>query len=119
MAGKKKQETKEKEILKMAEERGLMNDYFFSTTFERYQMQLKLMDELRESLKQNGMTVEIVQNSGVKTISNPSIAEYNRTANAANSTVSTLIKVLKELSQEKPKESLSDIMNGLMNDKLD
>ena len=116
MAGKKKQETKEKEILKMAEEKGLLNDYFFSTTFERYQMQLELMKELREAIEKDGLTVEVVQNSGVKTISNPSIAEYNRTANAANSTVSTLIKVLKELSQEKPKESLSDIMNGLMKD---
>lgn len=116
MAGKKANSTKAKEILKMAEERGLMNDYFFSTTFDRYQMQLQLMDELSASIKQNGLTCEIVQNSGVKTISNPSIAEYNRTANAANSTVSTLIKILKELSQEKPKESLADIMNGLMAD---
>ena len=83
MAGKKKHETKEKEILKMAEEKGLLNDYFFSTTFERYQMQLELMKELREAIEKDGLTVEVVQNSGVKTISNPSIAEYNRTANAA------------------------------------
>ena len=116
MAGKKQINTKAKEILKIAEEKGLMNDYFFSTTFDRYQMQLQLMETLKKSIKDKGATVDIVQNSGVKTVSNPSIAEYNKTASAANNTVGTLIKILKELSQEKPKESLSDIMKGLMSD---
>ena len=114
MSKPKKAETKAKEILKMAEEKGLMNDYFFSTTFERYQMQIQMMEELKKDIETNGPTVEIVQNSGVKTVSNPSITEYNKTASAANNTVGTLIKILKELSQEKPKESLSDLMNGLM-----
>jgi hypothetical protein len=46
---------------------------------------------------------------------NPAITEYNKTATAANGTVSTLINILKSLtSEDKQSQSkLQDFINGL------
>ena len=45
---------------------------------------------------------------------NPAIPEYNKTANAANQTVTTLIKIIEQLSDSTHKtESLGDTMKKL------
>ena len=104
MAGKKKVvklslEEMAKKIEEEAEKKGLSENYFFRTTFERYQTQLHIMQELKDSIDIEGPLVEkeYVKNRPSITI-NPAITEYNKTASAANGTVTTLIKILASFS---------------------
>ena len=77
----------------------MSENYFFQTTFERYKTQLHIMNELKDSIDMEGPLVEkeYVKNRPSITI-NPAISEYNKTASAANGTVTTLIKILASFS---------------------
>ena len=46
-------------------------------------------------------------------VANPAITEYNKTATAANGTVSTLINIVKSLSEEAGGSKLQDLISGL------
>lgn len=104
------------EILKMAEERGVQNNFFFVTTFKRYQVQMTILQKLEEGIKQYGnlVTKEYVKGRE-NLVVNPAITEYNKTSTAANGTVATLINIIKSVPAEQG-ESLADIMRGLMAD---
>lgn len=95
-----------KKILDEAKEKGLNTDYFFKTTLSRYKTQLKLLKELERAIKENGplVTKEYVKGRE-NLVANPAIAEYNKTASAANSTVTTLISILKTLPDMEKIES--------------
>ena len=45
------------EIIKIAESSGLQSNYFFTTTFQRYQVQLEILLELTEKMEDEGMLV--------------------------------------------------------------
>lgn len=95
------QEQAEK-ILAQAEEKGVASNFFFVTTFKRYQVQMQILSELEKAIKEDGATVEKEYVKGRKNIyTNPAITEYNKTATASNGTVSTLINIIKSLSEEK------------------
>lgn len=88
-------------ILEEAEKRGVESNFFFVTTFKRYQVQIKVLAELEKTIKSEGPTVEKEYVKGRKNIyTNPAISEYNKTATAANGTVQTLIKILAALDTE-------------------
>ena len=103
------------EILRQAEARGVSSNYFFRTTFERYQTQLKILSDLKVSIDEYGATVEKEYVKGRPNLTaNPAITEYNRTATAANGTVATLINIIKSMSDESAKGSrLQDLINSL------
>ena len=85
-----------KEILRVAEESGAQSNFFFVTTFKRYQVQLNILNDLEKSLKEEGMQVTKEYVKGRKNIySNPAINDYNRTTDSANKTVATLMRILK------------------------
>lgn len=89
------------EVLKQAEERGVSSNFFFVTTFKRYQVQMKILSDLESAINEHGATVTKEYVKGrPNLVSNPAITEYNKTATAANGTVSTLINIIKTLSNE-------------------
>lgn len=91
-------------ILEQAEKRGVSSNFFFRTTFKRYQVQMKILAELEAAIDEHGPTVEKEYVKGRKNVvANPAITEYNKTATAANGTVSTLISIIKSLSDEEAK----------------
>lgn len=106
-------EKQAEELLKRAEKRGLSSNYFFSTTFQRYRMQMKILEELEGAIALHGATVEKEYVRGSKNLmANPAITEYNKTATAANGTVATLIKILDALPDEtKETDSLDEFLN--------
>ena len=111
-----KLEQQAKQILKLAEESGLQSNYFFVTTFERYQVQLHILDELKQVIDSEGMLVSKEYVKGRSNIySNPAVSDFNRTTDSANKTVATLLRILKsfdaDLSQEES-DPLLDIING-------
>lgn len=111
-----KLEQQAKEILRLAEESGLQSNYFFVTTFERYQVQLQILEQLRQAIEKEGMLVSKEYVKGRSNIySNPAVSDFNRTTDSANKTVATLLRILKsfdaEMSQEES-DPLLDIING-------
>lgn len=89
------------EILVKAQERGVSSNFFFVTTFKRYQVQMKILSDLEQAINEYGATVTKEYVKGRQNlVANPAITEYNKTATAANGTVGTLINIIKALSDE-------------------
>lgn len=98
---KKKLEQQAKEILQIAEEHGVEQNFFFITTFNRYLVQINILEELETKIKEEGtlVTKEYVKGRG-NLYTNPAISEYNKTSTSANQTVATLIKIIKSLRND-------------------
>lgn len=90
---------KTKELIEKAQNGGLEQDYFFTTTFERYQTQLAIAERLKEVIESEAPLVEKEYVKGrVNVVIHPAITEYNKTATAANQTAATLLKIITTLS---------------------
>lgn len=102
-------------ILEQAQERGVSSNFFFVTTFKRYQVQMKILSDLEQAISEYGATVTKEYVKGRQNlVSNPAITEYNKTATAANGTVATLINIVKTLSDEpKGNGKLQDLLAAL------
>ena len=89
------------EILKIAEKHGVEQNFFFITTFKRYQVQINILNDLEKSIKEQGtlVTKEYVKGRA-NVYTHPAITEYNKTANGANQTVQTLMKIITTLRDE-------------------
>ena len=90
-----------KEILKIAEEHGVEQNFFFLTTFKRYQVQITILNELEKKINEEGalVTKEYVKGRA-NVYTHPAIGEYNKTSTSANQTVATLIKIIKSLRND-------------------
>lgn len=106
------------EILRIAEENGVQSNFFFVTTFKRYQVQMNILDKLEKTMKQDGMLVEKEYVKGRKNLySSPAVTEYNKTTDSANKTVSTLLKIIRSRKDdtnggEEDDDPLMKIING-------
>lgn len=113
---KNKLKEQAEEIKKLAEDSGVQSNYFFVTTFERYQMQLNILDELAKAIEDEGMLVSKEYVKGRKNLyTNPAVSDYNRTTDSANKTVATLMRIIKSFGVDETKEDsdpLMDIING-------
>lgn len=113
---KKNLKEQAKEIMRLAEESGLQSNYFFVTTFQRYQVQLEILDELEKAIKDAGMLVSKEYVKGRKNLyTNPAVSDFNRTTDSANKTVATLLRILKSFDGNEAQEErdpLMDIING-------
>lgn len=104
------------EILKIAEERGVQSNFFFITTFKRYQVQMAIMSELEKEINDLGATVKKEYVKGRTNVyTNPAITEYNKTATASNGTVGTLLSIIKAFQDEK-QEKESKLMKFIRGD---
>lgn len=104
------------EILKLAEQSGTHTNFFFTTTFNRYLVQIQILEELEQGIKDEGATVtkEYVKGRG-NIYTNPAINAYNNTTNSANKTVSTLLKIIQGFKAEdkgQEVDPLLEIING-------
>ena len=104
------------EIIKIAEESGVQSNFFFLTTFKRYQVQLNMLNDLEKAIKEDGATVTKEYVKGRKNVySNPALKDYNTTTDSANRTVATLMKIIKNYNvneQSEIKDPLFEIING-------
>lgn len=112
------------EIIRIAEESGVQSNFFFLTTFKRYQVQLNILTNLEKSMKEDGLTVTKEYVKGRKNLySNPAVAEYNRTTDSANKTVSTLMRIIRNFNvgdgEPEDEDPLMKIINGGDDDESD
>lgn len=70
-------------------------NFLYRTTLDRYVTQLDLLTNAQDDMNQNGLTVTKITPRGAEVeVANPAIQIYNQTASAANSTVSTLLRIV-------------------------
>ena len=113
---KKELKAQADEIMQLAEDSGVENNYFFVTTFERYQVQLRILEDLEQAINEEGMLVSKEYVKGRKNLyTNPAVSDYNRTTDSANKTVATLLRILKNFDAEQSQDDadpLMDMING-------
>lgn len=116
MANKMSLQEQAEKVLAEAESRGVSSNYFFATTFKRYQVQMHMLAELEKAIDEHGATVTKEYVKGRQNlVANPAITEYNKTATAANGTVSTLINIVKAIPKEEGDNmsKLESLINNL------
>lgn len=87
-------------LIKMAQEGGVEQNYFFTTTFTRYQVQIETMERLQAEMDGKGLFITKEYVKGKENIViNPAISEYNKTSTAANQTVQTLIRIIQTFAE--------------------
>ncbi len=102
------------EILRIAEKRGVEQNFFFLTTFKRYQVQLQILGNLEKTIKQDGILVTKEYVKGRKNVySHPAISDYNRTTDSANKTVVTLMKIITTLRDRQEGDELDPLLEIL------
>lgn len=106
------------EILAKAEEKGVQSNFFFVTTFKRYQVQMQILNNLEKDVSEYGATITKEYVKGRQNLCiNPAITEYNKTATATNGTVNTLMNIIKSIPEEEQTEkSLAEVMADLLKD---
>jgi hypothetical protein len=104
-----------KEVLRIAQEHGVEQNFFFITTFERYQVQLDILADLQRKIEEDGALVTKEYVKGRENVyTHPAIGEYNKTCTSANQTVATLIKIIKSLrNNDNENEGEDELLRAL------
>lgn len=116
MANSTREEQAE-EIKKLAEECGVQSNFLFITTFDRYQVQLRILDRLEAALdKETELKVTKQYSKEQKNeYANPLFREYSRAVDSANKTVGTLMRIIKNFNvggEEEDNDPLMAAING-------
>ena len=102
-----------KEIIRIAEKHGVEQNFFFLTTFKRYQVQLGILNELEKTIQDEGALCTKEYIKGRKNLyTHPAVKDYNRTADSANKTITTLMKIITTLRDQKDTEP-DELLNFL------
>jgi hypothetical protein len=102
------------EILRIAEESGTQTNFFFVTTFKRYQVQIQILNDLEQALKDNGTLVTKEYVKGRKNLyDNPAINAYNRTTDSSNKTVTTLMKIIRGFNTEAENDEVDPLLQAI------
>ena len=104
------------QIKAIAEKSGVQSNFLFLTTFERYLVQLDVLERLKETIAEEGVLVtkEYVKNRG-NLYESPAVTAYNRTVDSANKTVSTLMKIIKNFGVTDDEEADEDPLIAALN----
>ena len=77
-------------------------------------MQLVILYELEQTLKDEGMLVSKEYVKGRKNLySNPALKDYNTTTDSANRTVATLMKIIKNYNVSDTTEEEDPLLNAI------
>ena len=109
-----KVKNKSAELLKLAEEYGVADNYLWRTTFDRYNELVKIIGELQKDIDDNGVVTVKTNVKGFENAAvNPSVTEYNKFCVTANGTVVTLINIIKKFEKAgKSTDELDAFLNA-------
>lgn len=103
-------ERQAKKVLKAAKDHGLEHDFYFATVFHTFEEQIHILHALSEKIWELGVVIEKEYVKGRPNLcSNPALQDFNRTATAANSTVATLMSIIKTFSRGAEAEAESKL----------
>lgn len=102
-------------IKKLADGNGCGDNVFFTTTLDRYLVQIEMLDALKEEIDESGLTVKKSYVKGKTNLyASPCLQAYNRTTDSANKTVATLMRIIKSFGsgENEDRDPLMDLING-------
>ena len=92
---RKKYQDELEEIERAAKEANCDTNFLYRSSLDRYVTQLDLLENSKKDIKKRGLVIQkITPRGGMMEVPNPAIQTYNQTASAANSTVSTLLRIV-------------------------
>jgi hypothetical protein len=103
-------------ILQMAKDAGVENNALFRKTLERYITLQDILDQLEQSMEEEGLLVTKEYVKGRKNLyQSPSLREYPRILDCANKTAATLMRIVKNASEGggKKGEKEDDLMAAI------
>lgn len=108
------------DLKNLAKECGVDDNPLFTTTLERYETQIYILQELKKTIESEDV---LVTKTYVKDRANiathPAITEYNRTTDSANKTASTLMKIMKSFEIGTGEEDEDPLMNAINGGDID
>lgn len=108
------------EIMRLAEQSGVQSNFFFVTTFERYLVQLDILEDLAKSINEDGLTVKKEYVKGRKNVySNPAVQSFTKVTDSANKTVATLMRILKSYGVDEKESDIDPLMSIINGGDLD
>lgn len=110
-------EKQAEEIRRLAEESGVQSNYLFITTFDRYQVQLRILDRLERAVdaETNIKVTKQYSKDQKNEYANPLFREYSRAVDSANKTVGTLMRIIKNFNvgeDEEEEDPLLAVIRG-------
>ena len=101
------------EILRIASQHGVEQNFFFITTFKRYQVQIQILNDLEKTIKAEGNTVTKEYVKGRQNLCvNPLIKELPKHSDSANKTLQTMLDIITKLGHEPAKKNrLAEMMS--------
>ena len=96
-----KQDAQAKKFMALAKKYGVEKNFLFTTTFERYLTQLRILDDLQEVIEDEEtiVTKEYIKDSKNIYV-HPAINEYNRTTDSSNKTANVLMNIVLKMKSE-------------------
>ncbi len=85
-----------KEIEDAAKAANCDTNFLYRSTLDRYLILIELLAKAEEDMKKGLTITKVTQKGAEMEIANPAIQIYNQTASAANSTVSTLLRIIQQ-----------------------
>lgn len=108
-------EAQAQEILDKVKGTELEYNFLFKETFHNYIDLLKYMKSLKEIAEQDGAMISKEYVKGRENLYvHPALKEYNKCITNANRTVETLLKIIRELKEDKGEDALDPLLD-LMN----
>ena len=101
--------------LDIAEQFNCEDNYFFTTTFERYCVQSEILESLEGIIKESGPLIKKEYVKGRENLyTHPAITDYNKTSDSANKNVAILLRVIKTFGNKKETEPdpLLELISG-------
>lgn len=81
-----------------AKNKGYESHFLFLSTLKRLEVQINILDQMEQSMEEEGMLVTKEYVKGRENIyTNPAVNAYNKTCQQANNTTQTLMKIIEQL----------------------
>lgn len=81
-----------------AKNNGYESHFLFLSTLKRLEVQINILDQMEQSMEEDGMLVTKEYVKGRENIyTNPAVNAYNKTCQQANNTTQTLMKIIEQL----------------------
>lgn len=103
------------QIKRLAEESGVQSNYLFTTTFDRYLVQMRILERLEQAVdaEEDVKVEKKYSKDQTNSYANPVIKEYSRAVDSANKTVGTLMRIIKNFGVGGDDEGDDDLMAAI------
>lgn len=103
-----------KKILEQAKKDGVLNNFLFYTSFERYIDKTERLEEIKRELTESGYTVDKTYGNSTNEVASAAYRNYIAICDSLDKTASLLEKITRQFKRETDggDDPLLDVLNG-------